>query len=119
MARNKLTLKEIDAEIAKLQQQANEIRESEKAGVIARMKDAVAYYGITASDLGLGSGARTGTKAVKADTVAETAGKTKRGAGRIKFKDGAGNSWSGFGPKPKWFTEALASGKTADELRAA
>lgn len=118
MARNKLTLKEIDAEIAKLQHQANEIRESEKAEVIARMKDAVAYYGITASDLGLGSAARKGNKAVKSDKAAETAGKTKRGAGRIKFKDDAGNSWSGFGPKPKWFTEALASGKTADELRA-
>ncbi len=116
MARNKLTLKEIDAEIAKLQQQANEIRDAEKSDVIARMKDAIAYYGITASDLDLGTGVRKGRKAGKA---ADTAHKSKRGAGRIKFKDDAGNSWSGFGPKPKWFTEALAGGKTEEELRAA
>ena len=43
MARTNLTLKEIDAEIAKLQQQASEIRDTEKASVIARMKEAIAY----------------------------------------------------------------------------
>lgn len=118
MARNKLTLKEIDAEIAKLQEQANAIRDSEKADVIARMKDAVAYYGITASDLDLGAVTRKGRKAGKAGKAVDAVPKSKRGAGRIKFKDDAGNTWSGFGPKPKWFTEALAGGKTEAELRA-
>ena len=45
--------------------------------------------------------------------------KTQRAAGRIKYKDDAGHTWSGYGPKPKWFTEALASGKTEADLRAA
>ncbi|GAO20231.1 histone family protein nucleoid-structuring protein H-NS [Alicycliphilus sp. B1] len=115
MARTNLTLKEIDAEIAKLQQQASEIRDTEKASVIARMKEAIAYYGITASDLDLGKDGRKGRKPGKASA---TPVQSARGAGRVKFKDDAGHSWSGFGPKPKWFTEALASGKTADDLRA-
>lgn len=113
MAR-KLTLKEIDHEIAKLKQQADEIREGEKAEVIARVKEAVAYYGITAADLGLGKAPKQGLS----NANGKRAGKPKALAGRIKFKDDAGHTWSGFGPKPRWFTEALANGKTEADLRA-
>lgn len=35
-----------------------------------------------------------------------------------KFKDDAGNSWSGRGSQPSWLKAALASGKSLDELRA-
>ncbi|MCK6375982.1 H-NS histone family protein [Diaphorobacter sp. HDW4A] len=116
MAR-KRTLQEIDREIAKLNQEADAIRASEKAEVAAKMKDAIAYYGFTAADLGL---ARGGKKEAKASTKAKP--KAGRGAGsapaRIKYKDDAGNAWSGFGRKPKWFVEALASGKTAEQLLA-
>lgn len=109
MAR-KRTAQEIDAEIARLQQERDKARDAEKADVVGRMKGAIAYYGITASDLGFGSTARkTRGPAAKGKTV----------PGRVKFKDDASHTWSGFGPKPKWFTDALASGKTADDLRAA
>lgn len=114
MAR-KRTAQDIDAEIARLQKEREQIREAEKAGVVARMKEAVAYYGITASDLGLDTTKRKARASVaKAKTP-----KTGRAAGRIKYKDDAGHAWSGYGPKPKWFTEALASGKTEADLRAA
>ena len=33
-----------------------------------------------------------------------------------KFRDDAGNTWSGRGPKPGWFKAAIAAGKTAEEL---
>lgn len=110
MARNKRTLKEIDNEIAKLKAEADAIRESEKAGVIVRMKEAVAYYGITAADMGF-----SGTRKAKSN------GKPKPKASvatRVKFKDDKGNAWSGFGRKPQWLNDLLASGKTLDELRA-
>jgi DNA-binding protein H-NS len=41
--------------------------------------------------------------------------KAKRTA-KIRYKDDAGNSWSGFGPKPGWLKAALAAGKSLDEL---
>jgi len=113
MAR-KLTLKDIDKEIAKLKNQADEIRKAEKAEVVARIKEAVAYYGITAEDLGLGNASKRTVR--KAD--GKPAKKAKPAAGRIKYKDDAGHTWSGFGRKPRWFTEALVSGKAEADLRA-
>ncbi|ASI68554.1 histidine biosynthesis protein [Diaphorobacter nitroreducens] len=116
MAR-KRTLQEIDQEIAKLKQEADAIRESEKAEVAAKIKDAIAFYGFTAADLGLSRG---GKKGQKPDAKAKP--KSVKGAGsapsRVKYKDEAGNAWSGYGRKPKWFVEALAGGKTAEELLA-
>jgi DNA-binding protein H-NS len=34
----------------------------------------------------------------------------------VLYRDGAGNSWTGRGPKPRWFKEAIASGKSTEEL---
>ncbi len=48
------TLQQIEAQIARLQAQAEAVRQKEMAGVIARIKDAIAHYGLTAEDLGLG-----------------------------------------------------------------
>jgi DNA-binding protein H-NS len=123
--KSKLTLKEIDQQIAQLQEQATKIRETEKADVIGRMQEAIGYYGITAAELGLGV-ARQGKKGPKASAAkpalatkpAVAAKQPRAGAGRVKFKDDAGHSWTGFGPKPRWFTEALAAGKTVEELKA-
>ncbi len=110
------TAQEIDAEIARLQNERAQLREAEKAGVVARMKEAIAYYGITAADLALEVATR---KARTKKASQAEAPKTGRAAGRIKYKDDAGHAWSGYGPKPKWFTEALASGKTEADLRTA
>ncbi|HVR53034.1 MAG TPA: H-NS histone family protein [Pseudorhodoferax sp.] len=139
MADPTLTLKEIDQQIAQLRDQAAHIVTSEKPGVVARIKDAIAYYGITAAELGFGERskpgrtqpARAGTpakrgKAATADQAAEPAASVAVGApapkgrvvGRIKFKDDAGHTWSGYGPKPQWFVAALASGKTPQDLAA-
>jgi DNA-binding protein H-NS len=138
------TLKEIDDEIARLQARAASIVAAEKAGVIARIRDAIGYYSLTAEDLGFGAAVKTGKagraaksvktpKAVKtlkpstqaappADVAAAqaptTAKPARAGAGQVKFKDDAGNTWSGFGPKPRWLTEALAGGKALDDMRA-
>lgn len=46
---------------------------------------------------------------------AEPKGKPK---GCVRYLDGAGNTWSGFGTKPKWFVQALADGRTDADLLA-
>ena len=110
MAR-KTTLEAINQQIAKLQQQAAAIVDAEKAEVIERIKVAIAHYDITAADLGLSATAKSTRKpGRKAKAAAKPA--------RVKYKDEAGHTWSGMGRKPKWFTEALASGKAEQDLRA-
>lgn len=60
--------------------------------------------------------------ATKAKTASGTSAKAKKQkpvASKRKatsYRDDAGNSWSGFGPKPGWFKDALAAGKTLEDL---
>ena len=35
-----------------------------------------------------------------------------------KYRDAAGNAWSGRGPRPRWVKAAMAAGKSLDDLRA-
>ena len=118
MAKKLQTLQDIDHEIARLQQRAQEIREAEKAGVIARIQEAVDYYGITARDIRFG---RKGAVNVSSG-AGRRGGKPRRtvkpAATRVKYRDDAGNTWSGFGRKPKWFLAALEAGKPEADLRA-
>lgn len=110
----KLTLEVIHQQIAKLQKQAAQIADAEKAEVIGKMKVAIDHYGITAADLGLlGSGKKRALK-----VMGKAKPKAKASAGRVKYKDGAGHTWSGVGRRPGWYLAALASGKTESDLRA-
>ena len=110
------TLAQLDAQIAKLQRQAEALRAREVAGVIARIKVAIDYYGLTAADLGFGSArssaARAGQGRSAATRTRATAGRgaesrsgARKSAGRkpagvIRFRADAGNSWTGHGKRP-------------------
>lgn len=60
-----------------------------------------------------------GSKTAKAaNGTAKRKATGKRKAGRIKFRDGSGNSWTGHGRKPQWFIDAIAGGKTPEDLKA-
>lgn len=58
-----------------------------------------------------------GHEVVSKAPAKKRAAKGKQGL-PAKFKDDAGNSWSGRGSQPSWLKAALASGKSLDELRA-
>src|SRR3989442_11913962 len=77
------TYSAIKAEIAKLEKQAQALRKSEVAGVIAKIKEAIAAYALTAADLGLGR------SAVKAAPVpkAKNSKKTSTTIGVAKYRD--------------------------------
>ncbi len=98
------TYADIQKEIVQLQQAAESARRKEVAGVVGRIKAAIAAYGITARDLGLEAGGARGPRAA-----------ARRDAG---YRDAAGNTWSGRGRRPGWVHEALAAGKTLEQLRA-
>ncbi len=110
------SLQAITAQIAALQAKADALRKKEVSGVVAKIKDAIAHYGLTAADLGLSKPAR------KQASVAKPAKKARKGSaagksGRpAKYQDDQGHAWSGIGKRPDWFKAALAAGKTADDL---
>lgn len=75
--------------------------------------------GKTLSDFEVRAKPRAGVNNVSANGAPKkaSAGRLK-GAGRVKFKDEAGNAWSGRGKRPNWFKNALANGKSPEDLLA-
>jgi|GEM_PF-866731 DNA-binding protein H-NS len=110
---------ELMAEIERLQTQAAKLKDREKSDVVARIKKAIEVYGLTAKDLGLdksgraASGKRTATRKTKAG---KRGTRKPKAAAAPKFRDAAGNSWSGRGPRPGWLRNALASGATLESF---
>ncbi len=101
-------------QIERLQQQADVLRQKEKVGVIARIKEAIAHYDITSEEL-FAKAPPVKRAASKARAPATPFGKKKTGR-PAKFADGQGNTWSGMGKRPDWFKAALAAGKQPEEL---
>ncbi|MDR7336270.1 MAG: H-NS histone family protein [Roseateles sp.] len=112
-------------QISKLQSQADSLRLKEKAGVVARIKEAIAHYGITPDELFGATHVKRGRAAAKvvapvnkAHTPAAPAKKVRKAkvASVAKYTDDTGRTWSGVGKRPNWFKDALAAGKTAEDL---
>lgn len=103
---------DIQKQIQALQREAEKLKRKEVEGVIARIKEAIAVYGLTADDLGL-SGSRRGSGRKPAS------GKGRKASGsQPKYRDEAGNVWGGRGPRPQWLRDALADGKTLEDFAA-
>lgn len=94
--------KELQAQIAALQKQAEQVRKQEIASVVAEIKAKMAEYGITLEDLG---------------ATGKSAGRRKSTGGVVKYRDPAtGATWTGKGRKPGWMVEALAAGKKMEDF---
>lgn len=103
---------QIVKQIEALKQEADKLRRKEVEGVVARMKEAISVYGLTAEDLGLAPkrGPRAATAA--AAPAKKRGRKPAKGAAVAKYRNEHGESWVGRGKRPKWLTDALAAGKT-------
>lgn len=100
----------IQRQIEALQRQADKLRKKEAEGVVARIKVAIAHYGLTAEQLGLGSTSKPGRSGARADSAT--------GAGASpRYADGKGNTWSGRGPRPRWLREAIDGGRSIGAFR--
>lgn len=110
------TYSQLMKQIDDLQREADELKRKEVEGVIQRIRDAIDVYGLTAADLGL--------SLAKTRTAAKGAGKRKakgrpgrKGkAAVVKFRDEAGNTWGGRGPRPAWLRAALSAGKQLSDF---
>jgi len=93
------TYSTIKAEIAKLEKQAAALRKTEVASVVAKVKEAIATYALTATDLGFGRGAAEATHTSKA----RGGNKTGTTIGVAKYRDPkTGKTWTGRGKPPAW-----------------
>src|SRR5665213_436225 len=105
------TLAQLNAQIAELQRKVDAVKAKEAVGVIARIKEAIEHYGLTAADLGLSGPVAMGVKTIEATgkVVARKARKkaAKKPAGVIRYRDEAGHAWTGHGKRPGWFLAAL------------
>jgi DNA-binding protein H-NS len=115
------TYAELSQEIESLKVRAEAARQKEKTGVIDRIRDAIAVYGLTADELGLGR---------NASGAAATSGKAPTGVRKqatgipsstksdsaVKYRDESGNAWGGRGPKPKWLKAGLAAGRSLESF---
>jgi DNA-binding protein H-NS len=114
------TSAQINRQIEQLQRRAAALKKREMRGVITRIREAIDYYGLTASDLGLGPrGAGAASKATRKAAGRKVSARKARQArppSPVKYRDGAGNTWSGRGKRPQWFKSALEAGKTLEEL---
>lgn len=106
-------LEKLERQIARLQKEAEALRAKEVSEVVGRIKEAITHYKLTPAEL---FGAAAVKPAGKKARVARKGAPAKKPAAVVKFRDEAGHVWSGRGKRPNWFKEALASGKTADDL---
>ncbi len=103
------TYQQLVKQIESLKHQADQVRRKEVQGVVSRIKEAIAAYELTPEDL-FGKGSRAGGAAQPKSSRA------KAGAARAAYQDGAGNTWSGRGPRPQWLKAALAEGKSLEDF---
>lgn len=95
------TYSEVLKQIESLKAQAETMRRREVGTVVAAIREQIDQYGLTAADLGL---------------VAAKPRSRKRKIVVAKYRDDAGNTWVGRGKRPQWVRDALASGKTLQDL---
>jgi DNA-binding protein H-NS len=99
------TYQAIKIEIARLEKQAEALRQHELKAVIAGVKKSIADYGLTPADLGLGP--LTSQGAFRRRGAAKGASGAKKPVGAPKYRDPAsGKTWTGHGRAPAWIAGA-------------
>ena len=84
----KKTYAQVVKQIETLQQEADKLRRQEVEGVVARIREAVQHYGLTAADLGLAPAAARKTKA-----AGKPVAKTRRKSAKTKAKPAQDPDW--------------------------
>jgi DNA-binding protein H-NS len=99
------TYKELKSQAEKLMVQAEEARQKELADAIEEIRTKMKDHGITLRDLGGGRGS--------SPAAARTA---KRRPAAVKYRDKAGNTWTGRGRTPRWLQAHLDAGKSVEDF---
>lgn len=100
------TYRELKNQAEKLLVQAEEARKTELAAAIEDIKARMDEYGITLRDLG-GRGSAAAPRAGSSG---------RRRSAAIKYRDKAGNTWTGRGRTPRWLQAHLDAGKKVEDF---
>jgi DNA-binding protein (histone) len=125
------TLSDLNRKIAKLQQQANAIKNKERKGIISQIRQAIVDYDLTFEDLfsADGSVVRQGRRPGSGRQVSKISdGINKPRRGRpvgskshkpvpIRYRDNEGNTWTGRGKQPKWLRHLIEAGHDISEFK--
>lgn len=97
---------ELRRQAAEIEQQINQARKSERAEVVAKVKQLMADNGLTVADLGLKDAKRnSGSSALSGTKVAP------------KYRNlDTGETWTGRGLQPKWIQAAIQNGKKLEDF---
>ncbi len=115
---------DIQAQIAKLQKQASDIRAKEFDRTVGEILKQMQAFGITLKDLQQALG-KTRPEQVRVRTTGKKSAKqamTKKRspiAGRpvaAKYRGPKGETWSGRGSMPKWLSALVVKGKTKEDF---
>jgi DNA-binding protein H-NS len=98
---SKLSIEDMEALAKDIETEIASRREAERERVLSQMRELAASIGTTPEELFR----RTGK-------VAEAV------AAKYRNPDNPAQSWSGRGKRPQWVVEALASGKSLEDLAA-
>lgn len=103
-----MSINELLAQKAELERQIAEQTRNERASAVSQIKTLMSTYGLTPGDIVTDS-----AKVAKSQTREKS---TPKGKVAPKYRNEAGNTWSGRGLKPRWLTVALAAGATLEQF---
>lgn len=99
-----MTLQELLAKKAELENQIVTMQREERASAIAKILEIMATHGLSLSDITARSGTARPSKLAGAKVA-------------TKYRDPqSGQAWTGRGLRPKWLAEAIAAGKPLEEF---
>ncbi len=101
---NPVTLGELLAQKAALEQQIAEVQRAERTQAIAQVKALIAQFGLSAADIGM-------ARPLSLSASSAPVRAPKKLAAKYRNPE-TGETWSGRGLKPKWLAAALAAGRT-------
>lgn len=105
---NPVTLGELLAQKAALEQQIAEVQRAERSQAIVQVKALIAQFGLSAADIGFARPLSLGAPSAPVRAPKKLAAKYRNPE--------TGETWSGRGLKPKWLAAALAAGRTLTDF---
>jgi DNA-binding protein H-NS len=99
----------LEKQAAALEDQIENARRAERAGVLGQIKELMERHGVTLAELGGAKGS------ARAPRVAKGTGSGRKVAAKYR-NPATGDTWSGRGLKPNWLKAALAEGKKIEDF---